>query len=332
MISLKRTSLIALVSVALLSCSSALQVKTKVLMPAEINLSEYKTVAVADFQETKGDWGRKIASWVEDELSKARVDGKPYFILLSRTKLERMLEENNLPITNLGKPKMTSQLKRLGGVDAIITGTVNQAYNSELIYSLRQPCALITGHLNLIFEFISVRTGRVEFRKNINQQKVVDSCGIGGQPLVEYTYNQEPLSSLVKESIREFVRQITPHYSVLELSLKTRDDSLSGSNREINKLLGIGNKYAEHGDWDRALQEFQQAVTVNHDSPAANYNLAVILEIKGKLHEAKEHYETAARLKPEPVYTRAVSQINQRIASQEKIKEQLLEQSQSPNT
>lgn len=332
MLYMMRTSLIALVLVALLSCSSALKVKTRVLMPAEINLGEYKTVAVADFQETNGHWGRKIASWVEDELSEAKVDGKPYFILLSRTKLERMLEEKNLPITNLGEPKMASQLKRLGGVDAIITGTVNQAYNQELIYSLRQPCALITGHLNLIFEFISVRTGRVEFRKNINQQKVLDSCGIGAQPLVELTYNQEPLSSLVKESIREFVRQIAPHYSALELSLKSRDDSLSGSNRTINKLLGIGNIYAEHGDWDHALEKFQQAVSVNQDSPAANYNLAVILEVKGKLHEAKEHYEAAARLKPDPVYTKAVSHINQLIASQEKIKQQLFEQSQSPNT
>jgi tetratricopeptide (TPR) repeat protein len=332
MLCLKRTSLIALVSVALWSCSSALQVKTRVLMPAETNLGEYKTVAVADFQETNGDWGRKIASWLEDELSKAKVDGKPYFILISRTKLERMLEENNLPTADLVGPTMVSQLARLGGVDAIITGTVNQANNQELMYSLRQPCALITGHLNLIFEFISVRTGRVEFRKNINQQKVVDSCGIGGQPLVEYAYNQEPLSSLVKESIREFVRQITPHYSTLKLSLKTRDDSLSGSSKRINKLLSAGNKYAEHRDWDRALEQFQQAVTVNHDSPAANYNLAVILEVKGNLHEAKEHYETAARLKPDPVYTRAVSHINQLIASQEKVKEQLFEQSQSPKT
>ena len=324
MLNLKRTALIALVFVALLTFSCTVKVKTKVLMPAEINLSGYKTVFVADFQETNGDWGRKIALWLEDELSKAKVDGKPYFNVLSRTKLERMLKENNLPTTHLAEPKMVSQLARLGRVDAIITGTINEANNQELFYSLRKPCVRITGQLNLTAEFISVRTGAAEFRKNINQQGVADTCGMGEQPLVELRYNQEPLTSLVKESIRQFVRQITPHYSEVELSLKTRDDSVSGSPGRVNKLLKIGNKYAEHGDWDRALEQFQQAVTVNHDSPAANYNLAVVLELKGKLHKAKEHYETAARLKSDPLYTRAVSRINQRIASQKRIAEQLL--------
>jgi tetratricopeptide (TPR) repeat protein len=323
MLNLNKTALIALVFVALLTFGCGVKVKTRVLMPAEINLSEYKTVFVADFQETDGDWGRKIGLWLEDELSKAKVDGKPYFNVLSRTELERMLKENNLPTIHLAEPKMVSQLARLGTVDAIITGTVIEANNQELFYSVRRPCVQITGHLNLTVEFISVRTGAAEFRKNINQKGVADTCGMESQPLVELSYNQEPLSSLVKESIRQFVRQITPHYSELKLSLKARDDSVSGSGRRVNKLLKIGNKYAEHGDWDRALEQFQQAVTVNHDSPAANYNLAVILELKGKLHEAKEHYETAARLKPEPVYTRAVSHINQRIASQKKITEQL---------
>jgi len=41
---------------------------------------------------------------------------------------------------------------------------------------------------------------------------VVDSCGIGSPGLVELNYLKEPLSSLAREVVKEFVRTITPHH------------------------------------------------------------------------------------------------------------------------
>jgi uncharacterized membrane protein len=56
-------------------------------------------------------------------------------------------------------------------------------------------------------------------------------------------------------------------------------------------------------------------------SPAANYNLGVVLEIKNQLQKAREHYETAARLKPEEEYMKAVARIKERLAAQQQVKQ-----------
>ena len=69
---------------------------------------------------------------------------------------------------------------------------------------------MLTGHLELTVQFISTTTGRVEVIKNISQQKVVDSCGIGSPGLVELNHRKEPLSSLARVVVKEFVRTITP--------------------------------------------------------------------------------------------------------------------------
>jgi hypothetical protein len=69
---------------------------------------------------------------------------------------------------------------------------------------------MLTGHLDLTVQFISTTTGRVEVDKHISQQQVVDSCGIESPGLVELNYRQEPLSSLAREVVKEFVRKIAP--------------------------------------------------------------------------------------------------------------------------
>jgi hypothetical protein len=311
------------VFLAVMSVGCATKAKTQVLMPAEINLSDYKTVGVADFEATNGDWGRKIGSWLESELIEAKVDGKPYFNVLPRVEIDQTLKEHDLPMTSLTDPKIASQLGQLAGLDAIITGIVHSASNHEQIYSLRKPCAMLTGHLDLTVQFISTTTGRVEVHKNMSQQKVVDSCGIGTPSLVELNYHKEPLSSLAREVVKEFVRTITPHHVTLEFTLKKKDDSPGGYSRQVTNLLEMGSKYAENGDWESALEQFRQAVDLKQDSPAANYNLAVALEVKGKLHKAKEYYQRALHLNDESDYSKGVANISDRLASQRKLKQQL---------
>jgi tetratricopeptide (TPR) repeat protein len=226
-------------------------------------------------------------------------------------------------MTSLTDPKIFIQLGQLAGLDAIITGMVHSAYNREQIYSLRRPCALLTGHLDLTVQFISTTTGRVVVDTKITQQMVEDSCGLGSPSLVELNYLGEPLSSLAREIVKEFVRKITPHRATLEFTLKKKDDSPSGFSRKVTRLLEMGSKYAEKGDWDSALEQFRQAVNLKQDSAAANYDLALALEVKGELHKAKEYYKTAFRLDPESDYRMGVAHISDRLTSQERLKQQL---------
>lgn len=301
--------------------SCAPKVKTLALMPAEVNLSEYQTISVLDFEAEVGDWGKKIASWLEEELSKVRVEGKPYFTVVSRSKLEQMLREQDLEISDLTAPETSRQVGRLLGLDGLITGSIKAAHTQDQIYTTWRLYVTRTAHLDFTVQVISTETGSSEFSETFTGKKVAEA--FDAEELTELTYHDEPLTSLVKEAIGKFIRKIAPHYATLELTLRSKDDSPAGRSKEVTELLQRGNKYGEKGDWNSALELFRQAVNLQQGSPAANYNLAVVLERNGELHKAKEHYEAAARLKREDDYLNAVAHIRERLACQEQVEQQL---------
>lgn len=328
-----------LIVVVLMGIGCAPKVKTKVLLPAEINLSVYRTVTVIDFEGATGNWGKRIASWLEEELIKVKVDDQPYFNVVSRSRLNKILEEQKLQMTGLTDPGTSQQIGHLLGVNAIITGIVNTANSRDRSYSrkvtrmvktpdgkrksvqVQEPCIERKAQVDFSIQFISVETGKIEVSEAFSHQKVERACG--ERKLARITSPEKLLISCAKKAIGKFVRKVVPHYTTVELKLKKKDDSVSGSGKEITKLLEIGNKFAENGDLDGALERFRTAVNMKPDSPAAHYNLATILELRGELHKAREHYESAARIKPEDDYIKAVAHIQERLTAQEKLKKQL---------
>ena len=115
------------VLVGLLGLSCAPQGKPRVLVPAEFDLGKYKSVAVADFQGQSDEWGKKIASWLEEDLIKVEVEGEPYFKVIPHSRLSEVLENHKLQVKNLADPEIVRQVGHLLGVDAIFTGTVIEA-------------------------------------------------------------------------------------------------------------------------------------------------------------------------------------------------------------
>jgi tetratricopeptide (TPR) repeat protein len=158
-------------------------------------------------------------------------------------------------------------------------------------------------------------------QRAVRNRKTVDACQ--AENLAELSYHEEPLTGCVKEAVREFVRSITPHYVEFELRLRNRDDSAGGGSRHVTALLKRGAVFTEKGDVQAALDHFREAVKAKGDSPAANYNLGVILEITGALHQAEDYLEKAARLKPGGDYTEALTRIRERITSERKLRQQL---------
>jgi hypothetical protein len=302
-----------------LLCSCAPKVKTRGLVPAEVNLSEYKRVTVLEFEGEAGDWGKKMAFWLEQELRRVRVDGKPYFTVVPRANLERVLEEHGLQTSDLTAAETSRGLGRILGLDAIITGSVEEARIEEFVYSTWRLYVTRTAHMDFTVHIISTETGESVFSKNFTGKKMAEAYD--AVELTELTFAGEPLSSYVKKAISTFVRTIAPYYATLKLPLQSKDDSPSGPSKEVTTLLKKGNGHAENGDWNAALVEFRQAVQLQQGSPAANYNLGVVLEIKNQLQKAREHYETAARLKPDDEYMKAVARIKERLAAQEQVKQ-----------
>jgi hypothetical protein len=210
-----RCSKISLITVCLLaglvSLRCAPQRKAQ-LMPAEYDLSKYETLAVADFHGPSDQWAKRFSSWLEEDLKKLQVEGKPYFKVVPRSELYRVLENQNLQLSQLANPEISLQVGRLLGLDAIITGVVIEAHTDEWIYSHWRPNVILTAHVNFTAQVISTRTGRVVVDETVSKKKEIDVTG--PSDLADLEYQDEPLTSCAREAVQIFVRKITPDYVI----------------------------------------------------------------------------------------------------------------------
>lgn len=200
------------VLVGLLSLSCAPKGKTRVLVPAEFDLGNYKTVAVADFQGQDGEWGKRIASWLEEGLIKVQVEGEPYFEVVPLAQLYEVLEKNKLQVSDLADPEIARQVGRLLGVDAIFTGTVVEAHTEQWIYAYWKLGVILTARVEFTARVISTKTGRVVVDETVSQTRKEDVTGAADLAAMESL--DQPLTSCAREAVEKFIRKIAPHYEI----------------------------------------------------------------------------------------------------------------------
>lgn len=200
------------VLVGLLSLSCAPKGKTRVLVPAEFDLGNYKTVAVADFQGQDGEWGKRIASWLEEGLIKVQVEGKPYFEVVPLSQLHEVLENNKLQVSDLADPEIARQVGRLLGVDAIFTGTVVEARTEQWIYAYWKLGVILTARVEFTARVISTKTGRVVVDETVSQTRKEDVTGAAD--LAEIESLDQPLTNCAREAVEKFIRKISPYYEI----------------------------------------------------------------------------------------------------------------------
>lgn len=325
------------------------KVKSRVLMPAEVNLKGYKNVAVVDF-EGRGTTGKNVSRWLEAALLNAKVDSTPYFKVVTRSQLTKVLKEQEIQMTGLTDPATSRQVGKILGVDAIISGTIDGydiddgSYTEERQKSYRSGgkkytetyyvnCIERRAYVSFTVNFIGVETGNIEISEPVSFQSRAHACG--GTRNTQLPPRSQMLKDCARASIERFVKKITPHYVWQELKLRKKDDSAGGSflptgskkdkarQKQVNDYMEGGCEYAKHGDWDNALRMFHKAVELKPESPAANYNLGVVYETKGELEKAREYYENAARFKADGDYIKACSHIETRIKKRDEVRKQM---------
>ena len=72
----------------------------------------------------------------------------------------------------------------------------------------------------------------------------------------------------------------------------------SSSHASYSTLVAEGVKLLQQGKTGAAIQRFQQAVARNKNSPVAYYDLGVVYQQKGQIHQAKREYGLAIHYDP----------------------------------
>ena len=92
-------------------------------VPARKNLAEFQRLAVIEFEGRGGD---RVRSELETKLLDAKVDGVPYFTLVSRDRLDKVLQEQSKGQSVRFDERSTVAIGKLLGADALVTGMVTE--------------------------------------------------------------------------------------------------------------------------------------------------------------------------------------------------------------
>ncbi len=334
--------LFLVVMIVMCGCAT---VRTTTIKPAQIDLSRYKKIAVLDFDGTQG---KKIASCIESEISKVQINQKPYFNLISRSHLDKVLKEQALHMTGAINPKTVSKVGRILGAEAVIGGNVN-AYDSEdRHYSASNGASCIdrTVFVSFTAQFIDVQTGEIitsvreEKKKTATQKRGGEKDSTGsllGDLLVgvveaameiNFGPKEQMLDRATQLAAANFVKKITPRVETVRVYLEIQDEETgmlgmvgiqqTPEQKMLNDMIKAGCDYGKVGLWEKAISIWNGALKKKPTCAAVHFNLGVAYEIKDKLIKSKEMYEKAANLKPKPKYIKAIVKIEQLIKEKEK--------------
>jgi len=347
-------SLWLLLCIALFGCAPT--INARVLKPSEISLGNYTNVAVAEFEGTRGN---DIGRGIEQALMQARVGGEPYFKLVARDQLQKVMREQSLQLTGAIDPSQVSQVGKVLGVQGIITGNVSsydsndqnttesrtdsyQCGNQTCSREVQVSCTIREVYVAFNVNFISVETGAIEVSdaeegrlsgKRCNEPNWASALGASIVDMALVYGPLEPkevmLSKAANLGIATFVRKITPNYAVLRIPLQKDDDDApwffaTDEQKLFGEKMKSGVQFAQSGVWDKAIESWEDASKQQPNCAACHYNVGVGYEMKGDLARAQQQFEKALSMKPGvSTYVDAVGRVRVRQADAEKLKHQM---------
>lgn len=320
----------------------AAKIPVHMTLPAETDLSQYRRVAIIDF---KGQGNDQVRDALEATLMNQRVNGEPYFQMISRSELDTILKEQHLQYQKLAErfdEGSMASIGKLKGVDGLIQGTVNEYhandqsrseqreetnYKTKQTYKVNYNCVRRTARVRVTVKFIEVKTAKIELSLPLEGDSTAEDCQPSGtSPSVPN--GNDMLTNATSQMLTGFARKITPHDVVKEIELRKADDDIGffGGGDDATKSASVqiatGVQYATNGNWPLAIGSWEQATQTKPSSAAAFYNMGVGYEAQGKLDRAREMYQKAAQLKSDAVYIKASGVIEQRIRDAETLRRQ----------
>jgi hypothetical protein len=308
------------------------QVKSFVLRPPEQALTKVKRIAVLDFE---GVGGREAADGVVTALlddkrgikdlaagiftaGKEGVTHQAWattkvFEVVERSQLEKVMSEQKLGQSGIINDAQASELGRVLGVDAIVSGSVahdpkeTRSREERTIYrdakkggnyNVTVDCLERRVVTTVRMRIFSVETAQILGNKEVSRQEKEKHCAedIGKVPSTEGLLGRG-LASAAGELANYFM----PYFELAELELaKIKVKEHADKADEAAKL-------AERGDIDEAYTLYYAIFQQDNYNPDALYNLGILSEIVGNYAEALEMYKNAASLKStEKDYVKAV--------------------------
>jgi len=338
-------TLFLLFCAAILTACSPPRVRTTTLVPSDYHdAARLRHLAVLTID---GRGGSAFTAEIEAALAAVEADGRQYFTLFERSRLDRILDEQDLDPDRLDQPDTLAGIGRLAGVTGMVGGKVTRAltdtpYREKHTICLEHeappqhakksegkcirseqrsvPCTKRELILSFTPKIIDVASARIVYTRTLRATGTDTVCRDSDRPLT----SEAVLYGQARESVlATFTKDIAPHYETFVFNLMDEDEGISSP--EALKQFEAGLDFARKNRLDRACELWQSAAPLAPEAPALRYNLGVCAEIDGELGKARELYQQADRLLSEPHddISRALRRINAALANRRQLDEQM---------
>ena len=312
-------------------CST--KVTVKALEPAPVYDPKIRSVAFYPIdRDTVG-----LREKLQAAASAVRVEGKPWFRIVDRHDLDKILHEIKTQESPLSSGKIVAEAGRLAGASAIVTGRVLAAAVKDTpfyekrsecldkkckqIRQYRVYCTKRRGTLSAELRIVDAGSGEVIHSETIRKSDTVRHCMDDDNALPSRAAMLDSLADRVADT---FIARFTPSYTYREVELMDKPviDLSDEDEARFKKALA----YIEHGRYDRAMALLGEILRdTKGRSVAAAYNLGVLKEMQGDYQAARSLYRLADRHSPEPdeMIDRAIVRVAREIVESEAAKRQL---------
>ncbi len=286
------------ITLLLLGCSPS--VMLTVQRPAEVNLSEYKTIAFGDFTNEKNM--RTLYSINIEESLTNHIFKTGAFEIVERRNLNRLLEEHSLSLSGLVDESSSVEVGKLLSSAVLAFGRIyKNEYTEETSKSDEQVDSegkkyhiyYRSGNysLGINIRLVDVTTGRILFTKDFEStSRRRTSAKDKDAPAIN---RNQLLSECVDDISSQFVKMIAPYDETVRVRFE-KDRNLPDLDLAIAQI--------RVGDWNDAVNTLRSATMkpeIDDDTRAkAYYNYGLVILYYGKYDGATEAFRRAMQLNP----------------------------------
>lgn len=321
---LKTITFLSLIgSLIFISGCGTVKVPVKVTHPAEINMAQYKQIAISNI---KGNMGQAFSDGL-----KSRLIESGRFKVVDRNRMNQIMKELKLSQSDLTDSGSTIKLGKLMSASALIAGHTEGNYKEtrsrkrRKCYKDKKEYSCTTYYRKGIFsssgsiDVIDVQTGEIIRSKVLNASRKISTRATDATP--PYIDRGALARAANSDNLKKFMKAITPWNETVMAPFKT-DGSIPDLERGVN--------IAKIGELNDAVKIFQFAAKAAEGNAKikpksiakAYWNLGLAYEYSYNYDKAIVAFKKAYALSPKDEYSIEIENAKKLKAEKKKLDEQ----------
>lgn len=311
----------------LLSSCGTVNIPMRVTHPAEINMTPYKQVALA---EIEGNMGQNVSDAIKNLLIES---GR--FQVVDRSRLDQIMKELNLSQSDLADTFNRAKLGKLMSASAMIAGRAEGTYDEKLTKEETVCAKYIGGQMVSVactkymrkgtyrtagsIDVIDIQTGQILKSKLFNNVCEKKNTAYDGIP--ESIDTGALGSECLTKNVHAFMKAISPWTETVQSPFQT-DKAIPELEQGINK--------AKMGDLNESTTIFANAAKAAEGNASikplsiakAYFNLGLAYQYTDEFDKAIEAFKKAYSLHPSEMFLKEKNNCERLKADKRKLAEQ----------